>query len=878
MDITQIEQNIKNIFNSFSDDEFIYDLLLAYGRPKSSITRLRDGNLNLSDIEGEVSWKKQLFFKPEFKADLHLTITNIVESLKNDQRFVIVTDFETLLARDTKTKDTLDIDLIDLPQHYDFFLPWAGMEKNQSQDENSADVKAAENMAKLFDKIKEDNPDDSPEFIHGLNVFLSRLLFCFFSEDTNIFKENQMTSNISSHTQIDGSDLQSYLKALFDVLNTPEENRHDLPDYLNNFPYVNGELFSNSHEIPKFTQKSRKLIIDLGSLDWSLINPDIFGSMLQAVVDVDERGNLGMHYTSVPNIMKVIKPLFLDDLYEEFERSIGQYKRLLRLADRISKIKIFDPACGSGNFLITAFKELKRLEMKIFKELDSFSFSQITPSQFYGIEIDDFAHVLAKLSLWLTEHQMNIEFFNEFNRVNPTLPLKSAGNIVCANATRIDWQDVCRSEIDTETYILGNPPYIGARKQSDEHKSDMKFVLESFKKYKDLDYVACWIYKGSKYIKNSNAYLSFVSTNSICQGLQVGLIWPNIFELDIEIGFAYTEFKWSNNAKYNAGVSVVILGLRNLSKKPKKIYSNNLVKNASNINPYLSDSKNIIIHRRSKPLSKFQEMSFGNMPNDGGNLIIENEVYNELLLNENFQATKFIKKLVGASEYINGKPRYCLWINDKDKEEAEKNDFISNRIKRTKDHRLNSKDKGTNKLAKRSHQFRDRKTPIKTQLIMPSVSSENRLYIPSGFLSTNTIITNLALVIYDADYWLFSVLASKIHMSWVKATGGKLGNQWRYSKDIVYNNFPFPAISENQKQELNKNVIDILTEREKYPGNSLSELYDPDNMPDGLREAHHQNDLAIERCYRSEPFKNDEERLEYLFKLYEKMITEEEAM
>ncbi|MDC0980695.1 N-6 DNA methylase [Candidatus Pseudothioglobus singularis] len=874
MEITQIEQNIKNIFNSFSEDEFIYDLLIAYGRPKSSITRLRDGNLNLSDIDGEVSWKKQLFFKPEFEADLHLTITNIVQSIKNDQRFVIVTDFETLLARDTKTHDTLDIDLIDLPQHYDFFLPWAGMEKKLYEDENSADVKAAEKMAKLFDKIKVDNPDDSPEFVHGLNVFLSRLLFCFFSEDTNIFKENQMTSNISSHTQDDGSDLQSYLKALFEVLNTPEETRHAIPEYLNDFPYVNGELFSKSHEVPKFTKKSRKLIIDMGSLDWSLINPDIFGSMFQAVVDEGERGHLGMHYTSVPNIMKVIKPLFLDDLYEEFEKSIGQYKRLLRLADRLSKIKIFDPACGSGNFLIIAFKELKRLEMKIFKELNSFSFSQITPSQFYGIEIDDFAHQLAKLSLWLTEHQMNVEFLNEFNRVNPTLPLKNAGNISCANATRINWEIVCPKETNDEIYILGNPPYLGSRNQDEKQKEDMKFIFKN--NYKSLDYIALWFYLGAKYIKSSNAKYAFVSTNSISQGEQVSLLWPRVLNKSIEIFFAYQSFKWSNNAKHNAGVIIVVIGLSNLSNKAKKLYIDNREISVDNINPYLTSGKTFYINKRKKQLSGLPIMGYGNMPLEGGFLRFrENE---KIELEENNQSiAKYIRNVIGGEELLKGLNRYCLWIEDEELQEAKRNINISERIEQVKNFRINGGEVAKT-LVNRSHQFRYRNEPINNQLVIPCTSSESRNYIPCSFFDKSFISLNSVQVINDSEPWIFGVINSIMHMTWMRAVAGRLKTDYRYSSALVYNTFPFPDISPKKKEELNQHVFKILGEREKYPEKTLSQLYDPIKMPDGLKRAHHENDLAIELCFRIEPFKNDEERLEYLFKLYEEMIAKEEAM
>jgi len=877
MNITQIEQNLKDLINQFDKNEFIYDLLLAYGRPKAAINRLKNGNLNLSSVEGEVSWKKKLFFKEEYSTDLHLSVSELVKTIKNDQRFVIVTDYETLLAIDTKTLDKLDIKLTDLPKHYDFFLPWAGMEKTQHEDENPADVKAAEKMAKLFDKIKGDNPDDSPEFKHGLNVFLSRLLFCFFAEDTNIFTKNQFTSNISSHTQPDGSDLQSYLTRLFKVLNTPESDRQELPDYLKEFPYVNGELFSKEHQIPVFKTKSRQAIIDSGTLDWSSINPDIFGTMFQAVIDESERGNFSMHYTSVPNIMKVIRPLFLDDLNEEFDKSIGNNKKLIKLAYRLSKIKIFDPACGSGNFLIIAFKELKRLEMEIFKQLSSFNFSQITPSQFYGIEIDDFAHEIAKLSLWLTEHQMNVEFNNEFGKTNSTLPLKKAGNITCANATRIDWEEVCPKEQDDEIYVLGNPPYSGSRKQEEMQKKDMEYSLEGLLRYKDLDYISIWFVKAAEYIEEISAKFAFVTVNSITQGEQVGLLWPSVLKKNIEINFCYKVFIWSNSAKNKAKVHVVIIGLRNKSNKNKYIYENGLVHVAKNINSYLVDAKDSYVYRRRRPLNKdLSLMPKGNMPYDGGNLLLNSDERRSMIVSD-ANSSKYIKRLYGAKEYINNIERWCLWVRDDDLDDALNVSEIANRIDRVKNVRLDSKDKTANKLASRPHQFREIRETHSQSIIIPLTTSMRREYVPIGFIKPDEIVTNAASVIYDADSWLFSLLVSKIHMVWMQAVAGRLKSDYRYSSDLCYYTFSFPTISEKQKEELNQHVFNILSEREKHPKKTLAQLYDPDTMPDGLRGAHHQNDLAIERCYRSKPFENDEERLEYLFILYEKMIAKEEV-
>jgi len=875
MNIAQIEINLQKLIATFNEHSFIYELLLAYGLPKASITRLVKGNLNLSKVEGEISWKKKLFFKEEYNKDLHLTISDISKEIKHSERFIIVTDYKTLLAVDSKTNDKLDCALIDLPKHYDFFLPWAGMEKAQHANENPADVKAAEKMAKLFDVIKKDNPDDSPEFVHGLNVFLSRLLFCYFAEDTHIFEENQFCNAIDSHTQQDGSDLNTYLDKLFEVLNTPEKQRSNLPEYLKAFPYVNGGLFRDTCPAPKFSRSSRAALLNSGDQNWSAINPDIFGSMFQAVIGAEQRGNLGQHYTSVPNIKKVIEPLFLDELYEEFEKAKGSKNKLIKLRRRIYNLKIFDPACGTGNFLIIAYKELCLLEMRIFKvEGETMPFSGIKLSQFYGIEIDDFAGEIAKLALWLAEHQMNVEFFNQFGRTNPTLPLREAGHIVQGNACRLDWEKVCPKQDGDEIYVLGNPPYLGARMQQETHKADMDYVFPTFRNFRDLDYIAIWFFKGANYIKGINSQCAFVSTNSICQGLQVGLLWPNIFDLGVEINFAHTSFKWTNNAKGNAGVTVAIIGLANTSKNTKTIFANGIEKKVSGINAYLSDGGKTIVQRRSKPLSDFNEMSFGNMPNDNGGLILSEEE-NNTLLSQNPEAEKYVKKLLGAQEFIRGQVRYCLWINDDNKEDAEKIPFIENCIEKTRQHRLNSKDSGTNKLAERSHQFRDTNTPKNNQIIMPRVSSERREYIPSGFLETDTIISDSALAIYDAEPYIFGILNSKMHIVWLRTVGGKLEERIRYSKDVVYNNFPFPPISPQRKNEITQSVFRILEEREKHSDKTMAELYDPDKMPEGLREAHHLNDLIIEKCYRSTPFNSDEERLEYLFKLYEQMIEDE---
>lgn len=908
MNIAQIEENLKKLIEDYSEEEFIYDLLLAYGLPKASITRLKKGSYDLSDQADDdvVSWKKRIYYKIEQKEDLHIKLMELADQVKHDQRFIVVTDFKTLLARDVKTKENLDIPMEDLPKHYDFFLPWAGMEKTDHQNENPADVKAAEKMAKLFDEIKKDNPDDDPDFIHGLNVFLSRLLFCFFAEDTKIFLDGQFTNALASHTQEDGSDLNEYLDKLFEILNKNKSDRGNISAYLNEFPYVNGGLFKDKIKSPNFTRRSRKAIINSGELDWSAINPDIFGSMMQAVITPEHRGGLGMHYTSVPNIMKVIQPLYLEGMYESYEKGYNEPKRLIKLLERISKVKIFDPACGSGNFLIIAYKELRRLEMKIIRRLielqklaqtfkakqeqlsiipksqldlaESYQvdlFSRVQISQFYGIELDDFAHEIAQLSLWLAEHQMNVEFYDEFGRMSPTLPLKETGNIVLGNACRMDWKSVCPKKNDDEIYILGNPPYKGSMQQNKEQKRDMALVFAGVKKYKNLDYISCWFLKGAEYIKSSNVHLAFVTTNSLCQGEQVSLLWPLIYDKKVEIGFAYQSFKWINNAKKNAGVTVAIIGLQdNRIENKKCIYTNGRTLLTDNISPYLTKGTNTIIFKRRKPISNLPKMSYGNKAVDGGNLILSTRE-KEKLEAQNPDAKKYIKSLIGSDEFINGKQRWCIWIEDEDLEEALKIDDIRNRIENVRSTRLSSKDSGANKLASRSHQFRDFKTCSESQIVVPRVSSERREYLLCGFLDPKTIILDRSQVIYDPEVHVFGILSSSMHMVWTNQITGRLETRINYSSSINYNNFPFPDITDRRKTEITQCAFRILDERENHPEKTLAELYDPDKMPKGLFEAHQTNDEVIEKCYRSRPFESYEQRLEYLFKLYEEMIEEE---
>jgi hypothetical protein len=878
MNVAQIENNLQLLVKSFDEQSFIYDLMLAYGQPKASIKRLKDGGLNLSKNNGEILWKKKLFFKESKDTDLHDLIDDlrVNESIsKHTPRFIIVTDYKNLLALDTKTNDTLDIEILEIPLHFDFFLPLAGMEKAQHQFENPADVKAAERMGKLYDEIKKDNPTDTEEQIHNLNVFLTRLLFCFFSEDTNIFEKSQFTHSLVNHTQNDGSDLHTHFERLFQVMNTPENERGNIPVFLNSFPYVNGGLFRNQHNIPRFSRKSRQVIIESGELDWSAINPDIFGSMIQAVITPEHRGGLGMHYTSVPNIMKVIEPLFLNDFYEEFDSSKGNPKKLLQLLNRLWNTKYFDPACGSGNFLIITYKELRKLEMKIFKDLNEMALSNITLNQFYGIELDDFAHEVAILSLWLAEHQMNQVFFNEFGRSKPALPLTSAGNIVHGNATRIDWEVVCPKANNYETFILGNPPYLGFNERSKDQKSDMDIALIDSGNIQRLDYISCWFVKATNYISNSISKYAFVSTNSICQGEQVSLLWPHIFSKKQEIFFAFQPFKWTNNAKGNAGVTCVILGIQNSNSNERYIYSEGIRKSVKSISPYLIEGNPIIMSQRKTPISKLPEMILGSSGIDGGHLILTSED-KQLFVSENPKSEKFIKPFIGGGDFIDGTERFCLWIDDRLIKEANEINLIKDRIEKCYNYRLTA-GRDAKKAASVPHRFFYRKHQEKDAIILPMTSSERRQFLPVGFMTNRAIVSNGVFVIYDSEPFIMGLLSSRLHMLWTQAVSGKLESRIRYSVNLAYNCFPFPNITESQKKELNIYVYKILEEREFNSEKTLSQLYDPDKMPAGLREAHQLLDRKIESYYRSKPFDNDEERLEYLFKLYEQMIEEEKS-
>lgn len=889
----------------FYSDELLFELLAAYGRAKSSVTLLRSGSYNVAeDPEHEYALKNVVYWRnvssgselEEEFIDQGARETRLIaaaEELRKHERvvrfktrFAIVSDNTWLAAVDTKTGENRVFPIATIGKHYAFFLPWAGMEKAQYTAETPADTRAAEKMGELFDSLVSANAVSlhTDEDRHGLNIFFTRLLFCYFAEDTDLFPEGSFTQAIANLTQEDGSDTAEVIKQIFQALDQPE--KEDLPAHLQRFPYVNGRLFSANarYQVPTFDRKSRDLLLRLGRLRWQDINPDIFGSMFQAVVHTGSRAELGQHYTSVPNILKTIEPLFLDDLREQFDESRNSLPKLKKLLQRIGDIKVFDPACGSGNFLVIAYKELRRLEHAILDRMAAlsvkhqtlFTDSVVKIDHFFGIEIDDFATEVAILALWIAKHQMNREYKDKFGAELPMIPLKSMGQIHCANATRVNWEDICPHTPEEEVYLIGNPPYIGSKKRTKEQTADLEVAYGSHAFSKNVDYIAAWFIKGSEFIRNTRSKLAFVSTNSICQGQQPALIFPIIFSMGLEIGYAYTSFKWTNNARHNAGVTVVVVSLRNESTRPRFIFTDERRSETKHINPYLTNTEIVSVTSRRKPIAHvLPKMRFGMMAFDGGHLML-NEVEKIRLLQESPEAAPYIREFLGSKEFINGEHRHALWITPETVTEATKSPFIQQRVEETKRHRISLNTPDSLKLAEVPYRFREQHN-ADTSIIVPSISSGRREYIPIGFLDRSTIISNKAFAVYDAEPWVFSLLTSAMHMTWTNRVSGRMREDYQYSNTLVYNTFPVPHLTGPMKEKLTLAALRILDVREYFCEKTLAELYDPEEMPDLLREAHAENDALVDSIYRESGFSSDEERLAALFKLYSKMIAEEEA-
>lgn len=914
----QVEQNIASIANrSAYTADFLYELLAGYGRAASAITQLKAGTLNKATDSNAVLQKDVVYFKVFPKGTI---LEHEIENIEDDPltvryrpRYIIATDLKELRAKDTKKNTTLAIEIADIDKDIAFFYGWTGDEIIDSKTEAVADRRVADKMNELYSEIEKVNLEkfvkEGSTFRHDLNVFFSRLLFCFFAEDTGLFAKDQFSNAIKLITNTDGSDLNIFFITLFRALDSKDKSAFSTP--YSAFPFVNGTIFNTSKHnitVPDFNAQARHLLLECAKANWSEINPDIFGTMFQGIVDPDKRDDYGMDYTSVPNIMKIIEPLFLDQLYERFDEIYSTPSELKNLLVRIRSIKIFDPACGSGNFLIIAYKQLRLLESAIISRLDELKIarknskakqiqdvlfkakqiqdalfavddaeasqvvhdSEISLSNFYGIEIDDFAHEMAILSLYIAKHQMDAEFEKQFLVKLKHLPLIECKSIIKGNAARLDWQMVCANNGTDEIYLIGNPPYKGADLQTDEQKDDFQAYFSNEDYSGNLDYISIWFINGARYIANTMAKLAFVSTNSVTQGEHVGIMFPKIINVNVEIGFAWTSFKWKNSARDNAGVTVIIIGLRKKSDEKKVLYVDGIRSEVDHINAYLLPSDTDYIFKTNRILSNIPEMVFGSMPRDGGNLVLTTEEKN-IIISSAPNAQKYIKKYLGAAEYIRGIDRYCIWVEPMDYDDAKIIPKLKVRFDEVVKMREKSKAGSTKQYASKPYRFVQISYKPTNSIIVPRVSSERREYIPMGYLDADTVISDAAFAIYDAEPWLFAILESKMHMVWIRTVCGKLKTDYRYSSTLGYNTFPVPPLSDAQKAKLTTSARTILLARDAHFELTLAAMYDPDKMPSDLREAHDKNDVIVDQLYRGKGFANDEDRLAMLFDLYEQM-------
>ncbi|AQQ71728.1 Type I restriction-modification system methyltransferase subunit [Limihaloglobus sulfuriphilus] len=797
-------------------------------------------------------------------------------------KYVLVSDFERFRLYDLDEDSLHEFHLSQLHSNVNLFGFIAGYTQKKYKDEEPVNIAAAEKMGKLHDGLLENGYRG-----HQLEVLLMRLLFCMFADDTGIFEKNIFTDYIRQRTSEDGSDLGGHLSSIFQTLNTvtAERQRH-MDEMLSAFPYVNGGLFEEILPAVYFDSSLRESLLECCDFNWGVISPAIFGSMFQSVMDPEKRRNIGAHYTSEKNILKLIGPLFLDELRAEFEHLRGlkreKEKRLMEFQRKISELGFFDPACGCGNFLVITYRELRRLEIEILTEIHAGQMqmgewvSMVNVENFYGIEIEEFPARIAETAMWLMNHQMNLELSIAVNVQRASLPLIQSAHILNENALQTDWTEFAPKEkID---YILGNPPFIGKHLQNKTQNEDMALIFEGVKNFKSLDYVSAWYIKAAEYIQGTRKKVAFVSTNSITMGEQVGILWNELFNnYNIKIHFAHRTFCWTSEARGKAAVHVVIIGFGAFDTENKRLFEYENIKGepheieARNINPLLIDGDDIIIMRRAKPLSDVPKMVYGNKPVDGGNLILSDGEKQEFLEKQP-EAAKFIKPLLSGGNYLKDIPRWCLWLVDADPKEIRSMPHLMERIEKVKIMRLNSVDSGARKLAERPTQFRDTKNP-ESFILVPRVSSERRKYIPIGFFGKDTIVSDTCQSIPDATLYHFGVLTSEMHMAWVKYTCGRLESRFRYSKDIVYNNYPWPKdVSAEQAAAVEAAAQGVLDARGQFPDSSLADLYDPLTMPPVLVKAHQRLDRAVDKCYRSKPFAGETERLEFLFALYSEYV------
>lgn len=875
-DATDEDADAKSFLDAFFD---------VFGISRRKVGTFEYRVKKLSDADGYIDllWKQTILIEMKSRGKnldkAFQQAKEYTQGLKQEDlpKYILVCDFEHFRLYDLEENKQVAFklnELVNNVQHFGYLL---GYQKKTYKEQDPANIKAAELMGKLHDRLEEIGYTG-----HPLEVYLVRLLFCLFAEDTTIFNKQQFQDYIEQRTNIDGSDLAAKLQELFQVLNTPKENRFkNLDEQLAEFPYVNGKLFEENLPTASFDSKMRQALLDCTYIDWSKISPAIFGSMFQSVMNPKERRNLGAHYTSEKNILKLIKPLFLDDLWKEFEQVKDSKQKLAEFHKKLSTLKFLDPACGCGNFLVITYRELRLLELEVLRAqnkkgqsfLDVSQILWIDVDQFSGIEYEEFPARIAEVAMWLIDHQMNMLVSNEFGQYFVRLPLKKAANIVHADALETDWEKVIsKTEL---SYIIGNPPFIGHQWRNDAQKAGMEKVFGDAKRAGRLDYVAAWYLKSAQYIQKTKIKVAFVSTNSIVQGEQTAILWQQLFtKYNIKIHFAHRTFKWNNEAKGNAGVHVVIVGFANFDTSEKRIFDYENIKGEAHetkakiINAYLFEGKEIFIDSRSKAIHNFPEMTKGSQPTDGTRLILTADEKEFFVKNEP-SSQKWILPFIGGEELLNNSIRYVLWLKNCPPEELKKMPLVLKRLEEVKEARLKSSTQSVRDFAKFPMLFTQDRQPSTNYLAMPRVSSENRKYIPISFLQPEIIAHEKLIIIPNATIYLFGVLMSEMHNTWARYVSGRLESRISYSPS-VYNNYPFPVnVSDKQFKLIESAAQKVLEARVQFPNCSLADLYDPLTMPSALVKAHNELDKAVDLAYRSQPFTSEANRMEFLFGLYE---------
>lgn len=898
----------------FDRVEFPFQFLVSFGNKKTTIDRLRKGNTNQSDVPGGVLQRNNIHLAACDPGDVPATLTALRDSPRtasNRAKFILATDGVDVEAEDLTSGETLACKYAELGDNFVFFFPLAGITSFEGRPESAFDIKATRRLNKLYVTLLQDNPEwAKPERRPDMNHFMARLIFCFFAEDTDIFHPSyRFTATVERMSAGGSENTADVIRELFRAMNTPIARRQaeGIARWADPFAYVNGQLFSGSIEVPRFSKIARSYLMHIGNLDWTKINPDIFGSMIQAVADDEERGALGMHYTSVPNILKVLNPLFLDDLRAKLEEAGDNGRKLLNLRNRMAKIRVFDPACGSGNFLVIAYKEMRAIEAKINRRRgEPDRKTDIPLTNFRGIELRDFPAEIARLALIIAEYQCDVLYRGQQEALAEFLPLDSENWITCGNALRLEWLSICpptgtgskvrgddlfetpldQAEIDFEnaggeTYICGNPPYLGSQDQSPEQKADLERAFAGrIKSSKSADYVAGWFVKARDYVSETAAQFAFVATNSICQGRQVALLWPAILGDNLEIRFAEPSFLWRNLAAKKAAVTVSIIGVAQRSSCSKRIFSDGLVKEAAYIGPYLVPNVDTIVAPSRKVLSAdLTPMANGSMPNDNGGLLLECDEFREIIETAP-AAAPFMRRFLGSNDSIQGELRYCLWIEDGNVNQATTIREISRRIDVVREHRLSSDREETQELATIPHAFGERRHRSGRALLVPRHSAETRPYLPSVVVDDSTVIGDSAIAIYDFTLPDVAIYSSRLHLIWAATVCGKIKTDYRYSNSLGWNTFPLPKLTDQNKADLTRCAENILLAREAHFPATIAALYDPDRIDDefpDLRRAHEENDEVLERIYIGRRFRNDTERLEKLFELYTKMTAKKVA-